>query len=139
MDYVFEKRGWHVSLWDAVKGLTLEQAAWMPSLQRNSIWAIVNHVALWKEDGARRIVGSPRRTAADYAGVDWQPIPEATTEAWQVALRRLHDAHTQTKAAIAKHGDVMLNLVPGLVAHDSYHCGQICYLRALQGIPLTAW
>jgi len=32
-----------------------------------------------------------------------------------------------------------LATVTGLIAHDSYHCGQICYLRALQGVPAKVW
>lgn len=59
MDFVFGQEG-HVSLWDSVRDLTAAQAAWTPAPARNSIWQIVDHVALWKDDGARRISGEPR-------------------------------------------------------------------------------
>jgi len=138
-DYVFERESWHVSLWDAVADLTAVQASWTPAPSRNSIWNIVNHVALWKEEGARRIEGAPPRPPAWEKGVDWQPVHPATDDAWRETLQRLRAAHAAVTAALARHGDEGLKTARGLIAHDSYHCGQICYLRALQGIPVKVW
>lgn len=151
MDHVFEHEGWHVSLWDSLRDLSPAQAAWMPAPQRNSIWKIVEHVALWKEDGARRIAGAPPRPDGWDKEMDWRPLPPATEKAWQVTVRRLRDAHARVRAELGKRSDDDLNSPPpgyetplhthvrGLVAHDSYHCGQICYLRALQGVPVKVW
>lgn len=138
-DFVFEHEGWHVSLWDSVKDLTPAQAAWAPSPSRNSIWQIVDHVALWKDDGARRISKEPPRPAGWHAGVDWRPIPAATDAAWQKSLRSLREAHARVAAALVTHGETDLGTIRGLIAHDSYHGGQICYLRALQGVPVRVW
>ncbi len=138
-DFIFEHEGWHVSLWDAVKDLTAAQAGWVPAPSRNSTWQIVDHVALWKDDGARRILGQPPRPAGWHTGVDWRPIPSATEHAWRESLQGLRDAHARVATAIGERGGADPETVRGLVAHDSYHAGQICYLRALQGIPVRVW
>lgn len=148
MDAVFCEDGWHASLLDAVGDLTAAQAAWTPSPPRNSVWRIVEHVSLWKEDVARRVAGEPRRPAGWEREHDWKDIPEVTDAAWQASLRRLRAAHARLRAELAKRSDADLQVPPpgyeaplyaalrGVIAHDSYHCGQICYLRALQGIPV---
>ncbi len=139
MDFVFGKEGWHVSLWDSVRDLTAAQAAWTPAPSRNSIWQIVDHVALWKDGGARRISGEPPRPSGWHVGVDWRPIPAVTEHAWRASLQGLRDAQARVAAALAAHAAADLDTVRGLIAHDSYHGGQICYLRALQGIPVRVW
>jgi hypothetical protein len=138
-DFVFEHEGWHVSLWDSVKDLTPAQAIWAPAPSRNSIWQIVDHVALWKDDGARRILKEPPRPTGWHKDIDWCPIPAATEPAWQESLRVLREAHARVAAALGTHGESDLATIRGLIAHDSYHSGQICYLRALQGVPVRVW
>lgn len=142
---------WHVSLMTAVEGLSAAQAAWTPAPRRNSIWKIVDHLSLWKEEVARRAAGQPPRPAGWAGEHDWHDVPEATDAAWQASLRRLRDAHARVTAALVRRSDDDLQAGPvghdktlyqefaGLIAHDSYHCGQICYIRALQGIPCRIW
>ena len=151
MDHVFEREGWHVSLLESVKDLTVAQAAWSPSPGRNPIWKIVEHVALWKEEEARRLRGEAPREAGWDKAHDWQDTGEATEANWQRALRRLTEAQRTLHAAVATIPDARLDVAApgsaaaiaarsgGPVLHDSYHCGQICYLRALQGIPAKIW
>jgi len=151
MDHVFEHEGWHVSLLDSVKDLTAAQASWSPSPGRNSIWKIVEHLTLWKAEEARRLRGEAPRPAGWAKEHDWQDAGEATEAKWQQALRRLTDAHRTLRAAAATVSDASLNVAApgsaaaiaaatgGLILHDSYHCGQVCYLRALQGVPAKIW
>ncbi len=151
LDHVFEHEGWHVSLLDAVKELGAHQAAWTPSPERNSIWKIVEHVALWKEEGARRILAQPPRPAGWAGAHDWRSIGDVSDARWQAAVQRLIGAHAAIRSALTARPDLDLNTPPpgstvtiigtirGLVLHDSYHCGQICYLRAMQGIPAKIW
>jgi uncharacterized damage-inducible protein DinB len=142
---------WHVSVMTSVEGLSAAQAAWTPAPRRNSIWKIVQHLSLWKEDVARRIAGQPRRTEGWGKEHDWKEIPAATDQAWQASLRRLRDVHASVSAELARRSDEDLHAPPrgdeaplytairGVIAHDSYHCGQICYIRALQGVPARTW
>ena len=151
LDHTFSQEGWHVSLLASVQDLTAAQAAWVPAPERNSIWRIVDHVALWKEEGARRLAGQPPRPPGWSKAHDWLPLDQVSEERWQAAVQRLTRAHGAVRASLAavSDGDLRapapgsseprLATVRGLIAHDSYHCGQICYLRALQGVPAKVW
>ena len=151
MDHVFEEEGWHVSVLDSINGLSARQAAWTPSPQRNSIWKIVEHVALWKEEGARRLRGDPPRPAGWAKEHDWRGTGEVSDTRWQGAITRLVDAQKAVRASLEGRSEADLNrplpgyevsgaaTIRGIVLHDSYHCGQICYLRALQGVPAKIW
>jgi hypothetical protein len=151
LDHAFKREGWHVSLLDEVSGLAAHHAAWTPSPERNSIWKIVEHVALWKEEGACRLRGEPPKPAGWAGEHDWRGIANVSEARWQEAIRRLVDAHGTVRAAMAARSDEDLHTplpgstgtaaatIRGIILHDSYHCGQICYLRALQGIPAKIW
>ncbi len=143
MDHVFEREGWHVSLLDSVKGLSARQAAWTPSPERNSIWKIVEHVALWKEEGARGLRGDPPRPAGWAKEHDWRGTGEISEARWQGAVTRLMDAQSAVRTLLEGHSEAdavsAAATIRGIIVHDSYHCGQICYLRALQGVPAKIW
>jgi len=151
MDHVFEHEGWHVSLLESVQGLSAGQAAWTPAPERNTIWKIVEHVALWKEEGERRLRGEAPRPAGWASEHDWRSTGEVSDARWERAVKRLSDAHETIRAALQTHDDATINAplpgytvspadtVRGIILHDSYHCGQICYLRALQGVPAKIW
>lgn len=149
LDRGFDKDTWHMALLKSFEGLTAEQAAWAPP-GRHSIWKIVNHVALWKEHTAERLAGLPPRPEGWEQEVDWAEIDDITEEAWRAAAQWLIDVHARLRDEIAKLSDEDLDRPPpgghrplyttiqGAAKHDSYHCGQIHVLRALQGIP-TDW
>ncbi len=155
-DYVFEKEAWHVPLVDAIRDLTAAQAAWRPAPQRHSIWQIVDHLSLWKEYFAARLRGEPVGQPSDWAkGRDWRAIEGVAERTWQASVHRLMSARVGLKAEFAKRTDDDLErLLPGSrtasplytvrytvlgdAEHDAYHCGQICYIRALQGISAKA-
>jgi DinB superfamily len=151
MNHVFEHEGWHVSLLDSVKGLSARQAAWTPSPERHSIWQIVEHLALWKEEGARHLRGDPPRPPGWAKDHDWRDTGEVSDPRWQGTITRLTDAQKTVRAALEALAEADLNrplpgfagsaaeTIRGIVLHDSYHCGQICHLRALQGVPAKIW
>jgi uncharacterized damage-inducible protein DinB len=149
LDIGFEEDTWHMALLKSLDGLTAEQAAWAPP-GRHSIWQIVHHVALWKEYTAERLAGSPPRPEGWEEKEDWLAVDEVTEEAWRAAVQRLRAAHARLRAEVAARSDEELDRpLPGgrrplystiqaVPKHDSYHCGQIHLLRALQGIA-TEW
>ncbi|HYM69828.1 MAG TPA: DinB family protein [bacterium] len=146
IDEVFNVSGWQIALRAAVD-VTAAQAAWSPGPGRNSIWKIVNHLSLWMEDVADSMAGIAPKPKGWAAGVDFREIGSVTDEAWRASVERLAAAHGRLKAELAKRSDADLDApapgrsaalsstILGLIAHDGYHCGQICYIRALQGIP----
>ena len=145
-DEVFEEESWQIPVRAAISGLTASQAAWKPSQGRHSIWEIANHLSFWKQYISARMAGEPRRPRGWAHEADWQEIPEVTEEAWRASVQRLVDAQAALKSEFSKRTDddlqhplpgdkLPLSTLQSMTAHDAYHCGQICYIRALQGIP----
>ncbi|HEV8338181.1 MAG TPA: DinB family protein [bacterium] len=138
-------QGGNVGLLPSVRGLTAELAAWLPGEGRHSIWQIVNHVAIWDENLADVLAGKPAWPDGWWTTRDWQPIAQTTGEAWREALRRLTAAHAVVKAQVEETSDDRLDSVVGQAPlyasilgsalHKSYACGQIRYIRGLQGVP----
>ena len=151
MGMAFEKgRGlWAYSLLDVLDGLTAEQAAWKPQGgSTKSIWEIVRHVAFWKDALRQRLEGGPWADTSGHEEKGWPPAPEASEEAWAETLEQLRRCQERLVQAVGKLKDDQLNEpfpdeeepmgehLFGLIAHDTYHTGQILLLRQLQGIGL---
>jgi hypothetical protein len=137
------------SLSEALEGLTAAQAAWRPTPARHSIWQIVRHLILWKDGLLRALDGDPPEREA-LQGADWGEAG-GDESAWradrEAALRLSHDLLARARAmddatlsrplvwyrGWTKTQPVAVRLLRR-AAHDSYHAGQIRYLRALQGL-----
>jgi hypothetical protein len=147
LEYTFERETWQPPLAEAVDGLTAAQAAWKPAPARHSIWQIVRHVTLWKQSVLDGLAGRPA-DADVLERMDWQEVA-GDDAAWRQDVARLHEIVRQLKqVALAADGAMLTALVPTVqdappqplmqrllrqATHDSYHAGQIQYVRALQG------
>lgn len=127
----------------AVDGLTPEQAAWSPpnapGVQgvRHSIWQIVEHLIFWREHMLGRLDGAPPLARADLEARNFPVITERTEAAWADARRRFEESHRRVGEAVRVRFDEaapMMELLP----HDSYHVGQVCFVRAMLGLPPIA-
>ncbi len=147
LDYTYEKEGAYPPLIAAVAGLTAAQAAWKPAPERHSIWQITLHMAHWMDAGLDALAGEPQ-VYEDLQRSDWH-VPSGDEGAWRADVERLHTAYRQLKerlhAMTEKDLSGMLEPYQGkpwyaaamrfarTATHDTYHLGQIRYLRALQG------
>lgn len=144
LEYTFEKEAWQPSLAMAIEGLTAAQAAWRPGPERHSIWQIVRHVTRWK----RAVFDDWNGRKPNYEEVergDWQDV-SGDEAAWQADVRALRDISERFISWLQAKGDADLvrplegdDLALGLrllrmATHDTYHAGQIRYIRALQGV-----
>ncbi|HKX16810.1 MAG TPA: DinB family protein [bacterium] len=143
-----EEWQWQPPLRGALRGLTAAEAAWKPAPPRHSIWQIVRHLTLWKRGVLDAWDGNPP-DGAQLEAVDWLEVNDGDTE-WDRDRRdllRLSEefltrAHALDDRALSKQvtwyrGGPAQPLAMRLVratTHDTYHAGQIMYLRALQGI-----
>lgn len=149
MEKAFQKdKGfWADSLLDAIDGLTAEQAAWKPRQQgTRSIWEIVRHVAFWKNAIVRNLERKPWADVSEHKG--WPPVTEASEAAWAETVEQLENLHGALIQCVSQLQDESLDKpfpgeeeplredLFGLIAHDSYHTGQILTLRQLQGISI---
>jgi hypothetical protein len=123
--------------WNTVlSGLTLAQASWTPANDRLSIWAHVSHICFWREyiAAAARKQAVPSDEVVKLRNFESPCSPlEATDAAWAALEKRFADSHALV-AGVYADPTCDHDWMWGLVAHDSYHVGQIMLLRALQGL-----
>jgi hypothetical protein len=130
----WDEGGWVVPFSKAVADLTPQQAAWKPSPQRKSIWENVNHLCFWQEYLLYRLRGGAERDKAELEAKNFETPVAVEQAAWDATRQRLAVSHQAILDAMGDSSLPLQRLAP-LVAHSSYHLGQIMLLRALQGMP----
>jgi DinB superfamily len=140
LDEAYEKKTWHgPNLKQAIRGVTVEQAAWRPAPGAHNIWEETLHAAYWKYVVRRRIEGAKRGSFA-LKGSNFFPRPEdgrANEAAWKADRDLLEREHRSLRAAVAQvlptpRGAKLLRHLYGVACHDVYHAGQIRLLRRLK-------
>ncbi len=135
------------SLTEALEGVDAPTAAWRPGPQRHSIWQIVRHLILWKQGILRALEGEPP-DREELRRVDWAEAG-GSEDAWRADVDTLLRTSSELIGRARGMEDAAL-LRPVVwyrgwtetqpiaarllrrATHDSYHTGQIRYLRALQ-------
>jgi hypothetical protein len=145
IDEAYDHRSWHgTNLRGAIRGLSVEAAAWRPARNRHNIWELVLHAAYWKYAVRRRLRGE-KRGSFPLNGSNWfvRPVPGGSAEPqWRQDVRLLADMHASLRETVAGLSEKdlskraapsdALSLVTGIAAHDLYHAGQIQILKRLQ-------
>ncbi len=132
-DAAWDEGLWYAPWSKAIDGLTAAQAAWSPAPGRHSIWAILNHICFWREHALRTLRGD-RPAPDEVERRNFESPDEITEPAWHATRQRFASLHEQVRAVIADPaGD--LSRIRYLIPRDSYHIGQIMYIRAMQGLP----
>jgi uncharacterized damage-inducible protein DinB len=135
--------GWFTPFTVAVDGLTAEQAAQVPALRFNSVWAVVNHVSVCQE----RILYGLKGMRGEGLDDDWPPPPNPPTEAaWQAArdkaIRLNRELAESVRALDDKdldqphqpgHQDTRRQLIQGNLVHNGYHTNEIISIRHMLG------
>jgi DinB superfamily len=122
---------------DVLQGLTAGQAAWPPGDGRHSIWAHVSHMCFWREYIAAAARKLPVPSDEEIRRRNFE-CPPSSLQAVQADWEALRERFVRSYRAVA---DVYADPVAhhewmwGLIAHDSYHVGQVMLVRALQGLP----
>lgn len=133
---------WHGALWPHVSNLTVEQALWRPAPDRHCIWEIVRHIIFWRFWLLEHAAG---RRIEDWKEQNWTLPPHTSDSDWQADLSRLRSVHrslthlfrsTSSRLLLSRDatGKFPKFRWIGVMAHDSYHTGQISSLRALMGL-----
>jgi uncharacterized damage-inducible protein DinB len=139
-------RAWHggPTPVGALRGVTAEQAAWVPAPGRSSIWALTLHIAYWKYAVRRHLVGgrAPRfpRSPANFPAVPSSP----TEAAWREDCWLAAEEHRTFVEAVKQFDPRKLDrrsptgrrwtygeMISGIMAHDAYHTGQIQLIKRL--------
>lgn len=136
-DEAWREGVWWAAWREVVEGLTAEQAAWKPAPGRHSIWELVNHMTFWREYFVHRAEGGEPATEDELERLNWQEPAGPTERAWRATRERFAESHARVRAVLADPETApppkpQLDL-RYLLLHDSYHIGQVMYIRALQG------
>jgi hypothetical protein len=148
LEYTYERKdGAYPPLTTALDGLTAGEASWKPAQERHSIWQIVRHMAHWMEAGMEALARRPQ-VYQDLERSDWGAASGDEQE-WQADVARLHADYRRFKERLLAMSEDDLagmlepyrgiNRYPAAIrfiktaTHDTYHIGQIRYLRALRG------
>jgi len=145
LDRAFATSSWHgTNLRGAIRGLTLEVAAFRPRPDRHNVWELVVHCAYWKYAARRQLTGE-KRGSFPLAGSNFFPRPQgaAAVADWRRDVALLERCHEELRAVAARlapgelrrsprpSGRSRLEILLGVAAHDLYHAGQIQLLKRL--------
>jgi uncharacterized damage-inducible protein DinB len=128
----------------ALRGVSVEEAAWTPAPGRKSIWQLALHIAYWKYAVRRRIEGGAD-SRFPRAPANWPRLPKPADErAWREDVALLKQEHARLVEVIAavpssRYGAevpegkrwTMGEMILGIAQHDAYHTGQIQQLKRL--------
>jgi len=145
-------RGAHTDPVACVADVTTEWAGRVAEGSPHSIWKLVWHLNFWMDYDLRRIRGeSPPYPVHNDESFPPAPTPRDADE-WREALARFQELLAGCEAIAGSGPDVLQREVPPthpsqaqrawtvlamlwqLVAHNSYHVGQIALLRRALGI-----
>ncbi len=129
---------WGKGLWYApwskiVADLTLDNVSYRLQGERHSIWEILNHIIFWREYVLRDLSGNPP-DKKEIEKRNWEGPSEINEETWKSTLKRFKETQKEFHNLL-QSGKIKFEWFIGLVAHDSYHFGQIMHIRALLNLP----
>jgi uncharacterized damage-inducible protein DinB len=124
---------WFAGIFNAFEGLSPQQAAWKPEPKRHSIWQILSHICYWREVVVKRTMTQQQPPEDEIARLQWEEPIKPTDDAWRAARDRLTRSHKIVREII-ESGALTWDKFKYMIPHDSYHVGQVTYLRAMQGM-----
>ena len=137
-------RGAHADPVACFDGLTLEQAGRRPGGVQQSIWQLLWHLNYWMDYELRSIAG-PEVPYPAHAAVSWPDDPEPPdAAAWNGERNRFaeqlealakyaRDAASSARMVHPAKGETVGDVLWQMVAHNSYHVGQVVQLRRAIG------
>lgn len=134
-------RGSHLNPANVFGHLDWRLVGELPNGIAHSIWQIVNHMIYWQEFSLRLLRNDTPKTP-EHGSDTWTDNLSPTSESeWTNAvntfLEGLHVAEVfiddLDKNVAARQGRSRAEVIGMLVGHNSYHLGQIVFLRQMLG------
>ena len=139
------QKNWFVPMYDALAGLTAEQASQRDESENHSVWQIVNHLIFWNERWLVRFKGvtPPKMEGGNNETFGNQKRNEND---WRQAVKKLDDvlSEWETELMMAEESKLLsepfenfggewIDVLTQIPIHNSYHIGQIVHIRKQQG------
>jgi len=132
--------GAHVATRDVFAGLDWKAAGARPNDVSHSAYQLLKHMSYWQDwavawldgrnpDGPRHASGSWPRAAGPSSRSDWV---EAVQQ-FRRELRQLERACRGADLSSARGRKSRLEMLLTIGAHNSYHAGQVAFLRQMLG------
>lgn len=127
---------WADSLFDALEGITPEQAGWKPEGKDvRSIQEIVNHIISGKRFLLSVLEGKkPSFEESEGGSLSWEEVVKELTDVHNKVISMLRERDIDIDEKLPGGDSAWGELLYGILAHDCYHTGQIILLKGLQGI-----
>jgi uncharacterized damage-inducible protein DinB len=123
-----------VALYDAVSGLTPEQAAWRDSHGNHSVGQLVYHLAYWNRAELAKFKGE---TPEKFSGNNNDTFDKYDPKQWDATVQQFNDVMTELEKAVDTADDQKLakwsSMIAHVGAHNAYHIGEIVFVRKEQG------
>lgn len=143
-DTTYDVEGWHPPLKDALENLDHEGALWRPHKDAHNIWELLNHLICYKDRFICRLEDKSFEPDITDNEQTFQRGIGTTEEEWQGRVSHLAHIQTVIRDKVSALSDTDLDKplpdapiggqMLSLASHDSYHTGQIMFLRKLQGL-----
>ena len=129
-----DKEDWFVPLNIALKGVTAEQAVWKDGSVNHSIGQLANHLLFWNERQLKVFKGQKNEP---FSGNNDETFNAFTKEQWTQTVQRLDEVLSEIENIIQNADEASLKswaeTIGNISTHNSYHTGQIIFVRKLQG------
>jgi hypothetical protein len=147
LDDLLRMKGAHISFEDAVADFPVTLRGVKPAGAPHSAWELLEHMRLAQED-ILDFSRNPNYEERNFPG-DYWPAAAAPpgSHAWTASVKRFQSDLKEMRALIADPGNDLLARIPHgsgqtllrealvLADHNSYHLGQLMFLRKSQETP----
>jgi len=134
-------KGAHVETATIFDGLDWKVAGARPAGAPHSLFQLLNHMTYWQEWVVRWLDGKKPRPPKHARGGWPDGVGPSTRREWSQALRRFQsalralDRHSRGEDLLSKRGKMTrLEMLHLIASHNSYHAGQVAFLRQLLAV-----
>jgi hypothetical protein len=129
-----DKQNWFVPVSVALDGVTAEQATWKDGSGNHSIGQLANHLLFWNE---RQLMKFKGQKEAPFSGNNEETFNAFDKNQWEQTVKKLNDVLTELEKLVQNADEASLKswaeTIGNISTHNSYHTGQIIFIRKLQG------
>lgn len=133
--------GAHVEAGNVFLGLGWKDAGRKPEGAPHTVFQLLNHMSYWQDWAVKWLDGKKPGTPKHASGSWLGGVGPADARQWKQALRRFEKGLEQIdrrsldgNLLSAQGGKTRLQMLHTIASHNSYHLGQVVFLRQTLGV-----